>query len=424
MPIANYERMALKAEDRVFNDPRIPEQTKTVLRRFLLAYDVKPARKVIFLTKVQPLLQAFDPIESALTQRDQINAFFADLRRRYALATYDTYLNVIKCFLRWLNDGDQPRSVKDLRRPKASATRRNLKPEDMHSWEDALAISEASCSLQLAAAVQTQTDCGFRPSEFIDINYGDVSVSTGLAILEIHDGKTGRRTVVAHRCVPALLKWMDAHPTKNPNDPLWVQEKSLQRTADGKLHVKPYRYATMLKQIKTIARKIGISKPIYFYNLRHSSCVLDKMDNLPVDLATERHGHSVKHFVTTYGRLSVKDVMRRYHSHYGTADTEPIKQIEHQTCPVCQALNSEKQDWCSGCGTPLNGKGALEMAKKQGLLGQKGHDASQSELEQMRAELAASREREAEFRKEQMAMLQQMQEIRSALSSGNLNSMG
>ena len=95
------------------------------------------------------------------------------------------------------------------------------------------------------------------------------------------------------------------------------------------------------------------------------------MDNLPVDLAAERHGHSVKHFTGTYGRLSVKDVMRRFHSHYGTENAEPEQKLSHQTCPVCQALNDNRQDWCSSCGTPLNTAGAIETAQKPGLLSSK-----------------------------------------------------
>ena len=45
-----------------------------------------------------------------------------------------------------------------------------------------------------------------------------------------------------------------------------------------------------------------------------------------------------------------------------------------------------------------------------------GTTATQSELAQMKAELAAAREREDTYRKEQLFLLQQMQEIRKAIS--------
>jgi integrase len=229
VPIANYKKRAQRAEEYILNDDRVPEDNIKILRRFLTAYDVSDARRTIFLQKIRPLLAEFNPIESALTERDHINEFFAGLRQRYSPATYATYLNVIKRFLTWLNNGVRPDSLLDIQPTKASKTKRNLKPEDMFSWGDGLLLSDALCNIQLSAAVQVQLDCGFRPSEFIDLNVQDVEVSTGLAVFHVRDGKTGSRSVVAHRCVPALLKWLNAHPTKRPNDPLWIFEGSIRK---------------------------------------------------------------------------------------------------------------------------------------------------------------------------------------------------
>ena len=146
--------------------------------------------------------------------------------------------------------------------------------------------------------------------------------------------------------------------------------------------------------------------------------MLDKLDNLPVDLAAERHGQRVKHYVGTYGRLSVQDVMRRFHSHYGNGEAEEKQVIEHQTCPVCKRLNEQAKDWCSSCGTPLNAQGAQETALKCGLLDQEGKKKpTQEELAQIKAELAGSREREKEFRNEQLFLLRQMQELKEAMGS-------
>lgn len=417
VPITNYKAKALKAENRLFDDPDIPEQTKRTMRRFLTAYDVSYARRVIFLQKICPVLKAFSPIQSALTDRDGMNEFFARLRQHYSPATYATYINVTKRFLTWLNEGEKPISLMDVKPGKKSDRKRNLKPEDMVNWEEGVLLGNAAFNVQIAAAGQTQLDCGFRPSEFIDLNYGDVTVHTGLAVFEVDDDhKTGRRSVVAHRCVPALLKWLENHPTKNPADPLWVLEKTSWKTKNGRLLIDRYPYAAIAKRIRNAGRRAGITKPLDFYNLRHSSCVLDKMDNLPVDLAAERHGHSVKHFVETYGRLSIKDVMRRFHSHYGLEKEEEPKAVTNKTCRVCDALNAVDTNWCSSCGTPFNTQGALETAKAHGLIRQNKDAATRGELEQLKADLAASRKREDNFRKEQMLLLRQVQDIRSALS--------
>ena len=193
MPIADYKQRAQRAEKQLMDNPDIPEQNKRILQRFLTAYDVSDARKNIFLNKVMPLLAEFNPIESALTDRDRINELFARLRRRYRPATYATYVNVIRRFLSWLGDGGRPASMRDIKPGKASSKKRDLEPEDMLTWEDGLRISDVLCNIQLQAAVQSQLDCGFRPSEFIDLNYGDVEVSTGLAVFHVRGGKTGSR---------------------------------------------------------------------------------------------------------------------------------------------------------------------------------------------------------------------------------------
>ncbi len=93
MPIIDYKERAFKAEKKLMNSPDIPEQTKRVLQRFMIAYDVSHARKGIFLTKIRPLLTEFNPIESAVTDRDRINELFAKLRRHYSPARLDGNAN-------------------------------------------------------------------------------------------------------------------------------------------------------------------------------------------------------------------------------------------------------------------------------------------------------------------------------------------
>ena len=173
--------------------------------------------------------------------------------------------------------------------------------------------------------------------------------------------------MVLQRCIPALDKWLDTHPTNRPEDPLWISEKSIKARSDGSIEVQRYAYPALPNAGERNSTKIGITKPTDFYKIRHSSWVLDKKDNLPVDFAAERHGHSVKHFVGTYGRTSVEDVIQRFKAHYGTEANDPTKTIEHQNCQVCQTLNQEGSSWCAKCGTPFNTTAAIEMASQYSL---------------------------------------------------------
>lgn len=190
-------------------------------------------------------MKHFPRLEDALGDRDGMNAFFAGLRTKYRPASYATYLNVTRRLLTWLNDGELPKCLRDIRKQRHLSQKRQLKPEDMITWEEGLKLAQATTSSQLAALILTQLDGGFRPSEIMDLHYGDVQIDSGLAIIEVCDGKTGGRTVVAHRCVPALMKWLAEHPSKQAEDPLWVSEHALKTDADSKVKPKHYDYAAV-----------------------------------------------------------------------------------------------------------------------------------------------------------------------------------
>ncbi len=414
MPITDYKKRADRTELQIQEHPKISQSNKSLIQRFLVSYDVSDGRRLLFLCHIQKLLIFFPDMEEALRNRDKMNDFFAELRRNYRPASYATVHGVTRRFLKWLNDGKEPQSLRDIKIRSRKTLRRELKPEDMITWEEGQRMADVSCDLQMAAIILTQLDCGFRPSEFIDLKYGDVMRQTGLVVISVRAGKTGARHVVAQRCVPALLKWMDSHPTKKDEDPLWVAMNSMRKVASGEINIGPYKYYAMRKRLQFLAQKSKISKPVDYYAIRHSSCVLDKMDNLPVDLAAERHGHSVKHFVETYGRLSVKDVMKRFRSHYGD-DEEEAKPTQNRTCQTCGASCRPESKWCASCATPLNTEGATEMAIQHGMYQRGKKQAVEKELESLRMQLAAARKREENFRKEQLSMLAQVEDIRLAL---------
>ena len=96
----------------------------------------------------------------------------------------------------------------------------------MITWEDGLKLIKQSNSIQIKAVLMTQLDGGFRPSEFIDLKYGDCERKKDFILVSIKDGKKGSRIVTLYKSVPFLFAWMQAHPTKKSNDPLWIQEKN------------------------------------------------------------------------------------------------------------------------------------------------------------------------------------------------------
>ncbi len=192
----------------------------------------------------------------------------------------------------------------------------------MIKWEEGIELSKATPSIQMKAVILTQLDGGFRPSELIDLNYGDIEIKKDFIICNVKDGKTGSRTVILFRGVPYLVRWLQNHPTKKSNDPLWVSERD---------NITRYNYAALIKRVKDIGFKSRINipsdekrgikeiinKPLDFYNLRHSACLIAKLDNIPLEEAAKKFGHSVEFFTNTYGRMDTSGSIARLGKSYG-----------------------------------------------------------------------------------------------------------
>lgn len=358
MPAVNYKALATSSELRLFNNPEITTENKKIIKQFLQVYDVSDARKEIFLRHIQFLLTSIKNIKKEMNNRNYINKLFYDLRKELSINVYATVINVSKRLVRWLNDGDTPKGFKDIKNVAKKKLLRKLASEDMVTWENAIKLISATNSIQFKAVIAMQLDGGFRPSEFIDLNVNDLSVKKEFIIVRVNKGKTGPRSVILWRSVPFVIRWLQNHPCKKRNVPLWVQEFAV------KNGIKRYRYSSLVKRVRDIGNKAGIDKPMDFYNLRHSACVIAKLDNIPEEEAAKRFGHSVKFYSETYGRMSPEDSINRLSKIYGL---EIKKNLIQKTilCPRCDFVNEPKADYCEKCSAVINPKKAHELNKEQ-----------------------------------------------------------
>lgn len=377
MPIVDYEYKADQAEKFFFSLDSISDKNKLVVRKFLKQYDVSPARKAIFFKHIRFYLEACPDIEKDMQNRDLINDVTARLRKDLTKNYFATAINVTLRLVRWLNDREKPKGFRDVQNVSKKAQRRSLSPKDMLRWADGLKLADYTTSMQLRAAVLTQLDCGFRPSEFVDLCYGDVIVKKDIVVFNVRAGKTGGRQVPAHRCVPHFLRWFHAHPTKQKDHPLWIMEsaekssskrkKAALAITDKGFEIRPYEYAALKTRIQRLAKRAELDKPVDFYSLRHSSCYLDKIENVPIDLAAERHGHSTSHFVNVYGRLDIDDRVNRMRKHYGKEE-QKAKPVQNVICQSCDWVNTPTANYCFKCARPLTLKTALQSEETKDLL--------------------------------------------------------
>lgn len=368
MPIVKYDRNAERSIERLLESQDISKKNKEYLKKFFDAKEgnVSDARLNIIASHIQHLVAQHPDIKALFEDREIANKIRKKLMKEQP-RNWATIVNVSNTFTTWLNDGAKPKGFLDWVAPKKDSkyiNKRDLKTDELWLWEEAKKVAENTNSIQIKAAWLTQVDAGFRPSEFIDLNYGDVVVDGDVIVFKVKAGKTGGRDVPCTRCVPAFLQWYEMHPTKKNNDPLWMTESmSLSHRKDGEDKSKRYKYPALNKRIRLMVQKSGIDKPCDFYSIRHSSCYLDKLDNLPLDLAADRHGHTVKFFVEVYAVLDTDAKISKMRSHYKMSDSDkdPHEPVKNLVCSRCDAVNDEDSGFCRKCASPLT----LDVALKQ-----------------------------------------------------------
>jgi len=370
MPIVDYERQAELAKQRLYSRQDISKTNKKYLDKFFDGYAVSPARIKIFCKHIHYLMKIHNDIKAAMTDKDRINKEFRQLREELSQNYYNTVVNVSNRFVRWLNDGVKPKGFVDIKEiGKKKERRRKLSRDDMVTWEDGLRIIKQTNSVQFKALLMTQLDGGFRPSELVDLNYGDIDVKPkDFFIAHIKDGKTGERDTILFKSVPFLQRWLQLHPTKKKSDPLWITEYPLnshRKDAQSK-DINRYQYSAIRKRITELFDKAKVKKPCDFYNLRHSACYLAKLDNIPLEEAAKKFGHSTEFFTNVYGRLDTGDSVKRLKKHYGMVEEQKKKELNIR-CSTCDTVNRPSTEICEKCGTPLTMAKALELDRSKDL---------------------------------------------------------
>ena len=359
MPALNYEILAERAKQRLLQDELISEKNKIYVRQFIKSYHTSKARQQIVFAHLRHFLQKSNDIKIDMHSKDVMNRIYYQLLKEKP-SYFETIRNVSRMFTTRLNN-DVPVDalVNVLKKFPRKPNKRDLDREDMISWDDGLKFINGTNNLQLKGIIAMQLDAGLRPSEFVDLDFGDIERKQDFIVIKVKGGKTGKREVPSWRCVPHILRWLHNHPTKKNQDPLWLLEIQINGS------YKRYDYRAMQKRVKELAKKVGIKQPVDFYSLRHSSCFLDKVDNIPLDIAADRHGHSVKYFLEIYGKLTIDDTINRIKKHNGGEAIEKKKAEQNINCSRCNFVNDPETEICEKCGAALTVKKAIEIDKSK-----------------------------------------------------------
>ena len=231
-----------------------------------------------------------------------------------------------------------------------------LQPEDMITYTEMSAILKAA-SPMMQALFSAAFETGARPSELLSLRYMDiVVVSEGgqqYAKLNIRESKSEPRTVPVVRLFGFLKAWLDLHPLKKPESPLFPS--SYRGMMSGNfMTVEGYN-----KALKQCAKEAGIKKQkITPYVLRHSAISRMVSEGWGETIIKQISGHSLnsKQF-DVYVHLASKQ-KEEYALHKALeAEGKAIaenEELPYTLCNACKGRNPITNNFCQQCSRPIS----------------------------------------------------------------------
>jgi len=225
-----------------------------------------------------------------------------------------------------------------------------------------LKLAESSNNIRDKAFVLTIGESGLRIGEFLPLKIRNLEFDQEGCIIKIISEKSLKpRTVRIIGSSPALSQWLSMHPYRNnPDAFVWIDPNS-----NGSSHL-AYGYA--LRNLKKLAKKVGITKRVNNHAFRHASATF-KAKFLPEALLRQYFGWSRNSDMATfYVNISAKDLdesIVKMHKGNGLQG-KPL--INVKECFKCKEMNDPMAEYCKRCGFPLDEKILFKMDKVEELL--------------------------------------------------------
>ena len=123
--------------------------------------------------------------------------------------------------------------------------------------EDISGLVKAAASSRDRAFVSMLYDSGGRAGEILSLQRRNIVFDEHGTVVVV-DGKTGQRRDRLILSVPFLVAWLEEHPDKSPDAPLWIHEKQgchLEGT-------QPMDYYSARKLLQRLKAKAGLKKAV------------------------------------------------------------------------------------------------------------------------------------------------------------------
>lgn len=222
-------------------------------------------------------------------------------------------------------------------------------PEDLLTTEDIEKLIDTASSLRDKAFIALLYESGARKGEILDIQIKHIQFDENGCVVTLPKGKTGARRIRIIFSTGYLRNWLDNHPDKQNRDaPVW---------ASTKYPNKAMSYYTAWGNIKRIAKKAGIQKPVHLHFFRHVRASHLAKTLTEAQLKVYLGWSAGSNMAATYVHLSGKDVDEAIFRANGKEIPGKDKKLDNIlktiSCPRCKQMQDSKAQFCFKCGLPL-----------------------------------------------------------------------
>jgi len=269
-----------------------------------------------------------------------------------APSTLDIHKINIRGFFKWLyKTEDYPENVKWI---KLQNHKKRKLPEDILSCYEIKALIDAADNSRDRALVSVFYDSGCRLGEILNIKQRDITMDQYGARVTVH-GKTGDRPVRLILSTPDLIRLLNEHPYKGPENPMFCNDRK-----GGK----PLGARRVQELFDSLAKKAKLNKHVNPHLLRHSRATHLATDFTESELKVLFGWTRDSRMPGIYVSLSGGEVEKKMLEKAGLLTREEARAevdvLKPRDCPRCKENNPSTARFCYRCGMALD----LETAMK------------------------------------------------------------
>jgi len=264
----------------------------------------------------------------------------------YSKGSVAQYQSVLKAFYRYHDGHDvDPEAIPVFAPDKTPIDDRDMfTVDEIQAMRDAIDSPRERCLFELLAYT------GQRIRAIQTLRIKDIDLEDGVLYLneeaEGLKGASGKRPLLGAEAY--VRRWMDYHPTKEPEDYLITPAATGGGEPGGMLTQDTIRY-----HLRKIAKKAEVDKKVHPHIFRHYFTTIAKRD-YDMDDAYVKHlrgdspGSNVME--TTYRHLSDNDAIEHAKVKTGEKEPEPESPLSPEKCPTCGEILQPNAKACSACG--------------------------------------------------------------------------